>query len=55
MKISIAYQQDEEIKANAAIEALRKLFPKAKVKETKIHPPFSHIYIAVKRETNSHK
>lgn len=45
MKITIAYQTEEEKDTGALVCMIRHLLGKVKVKKTDKHKPFLHIYI----------
>ena len=49
MKITIAYTPEEAQQANAALAALRRNHPGAKVCESDRHPPFKHIYLTTRK------
>lgn len=45
MKIKLTYLPEEEKEADAALRALRRLFPRAKVRKSDAHPPKNCIYL----------
>lgn len=48
MKFTIAYRPEEGPDAAAALAALRRLHPGARVHKNDAHPPFKHIYLTTK-------
>jgi len=54
-KITIAYLPEDEPEAAAALAALRRLNPDAKVRKSDRHPPFLHIYLTTKRQKSADK
>lgn len=46
MKITVAYLPEEEREASAALDALCRQHPAAKIRKSENHPPFKHIYFA---------
>lgn len=49
MKITVAYLPEEEQEASAALDALRRQHPGAKIHKSENHPPFRHIYLAIRK------
>lgn len=49
MKIRIAFAPEDRMEAAAAMAALLRLFPDARLKERDAHPPFKHLYMTTKR------
>ncbi len=49
MKITVAYLPEDEQEAAAALVALRRLHPDAKLRKSDRHPPYQHIYLTTKR------
>ena len=54
MKITLAYIPEEEQEAAATLAVLRHRLPAAKVRKSNQHPPYKHIYLAVKNLTKPH-
>lgn len=46
MKITIAYQSDEEQQAGAVLTLARHILGKVKIKHVDRHKPYKHIYIS---------
>lgn len=53
MKIKISHLPEEEPEAVAALVAIRRLHPSAKVVKSDRHPPFKQIYLTTKRPKKS--
>ena len=47
MKINIAYREAEREKAAAVIDAIRNLFPTAKLKQTDLRDEYRHAYLVI--------
>lgn len=54
MKMTIAYQSDEQKEADTVAAAMRSLLPAVKVRESDRHPPFKHIYMTIKKPEKPH-
>ena len=51
MKINIAFREAEREKAVEVIEAVRELYPDAKVKQTDLKDEYRHAYIVINKST----
>jgi len=51
-KITVAYLPEDKQEATAALAALRRLHPDAKVRKSDRHPPYKHIYLTTKKAEN---
>ena len=49
MKIRFAFLPDEGPKVDEAIDALRALFPGARLRESRNKPPYCHAFLTTKR------
>ena len=52
MKIKLAYTLEERKEAAAAMAALLRLYPGAKIRESSRHEPFKHMYLTTKTPPN---
>lgn len=55
MKIKISYKQDEEKNAGAAVMALLRVLPGAKVRKSDRHAPFIHTYLTTPKSEDEGK
>ena len=49
LKYKISYLPSEEAEVAADLAVLRQLHPSAKVRESRAHPPFKHVYLQIPR------
>lgn len=54
MKIKIAFTPEDSESAAVAHDALLRLYPRAKVRESEKHPPFKHIYLTTAKPPKPH-
>ena len=52
MKIGLSFRPGEEDDAAKVLMEVLRLFPRAKVRKSNRHPPFSHIYLTTKMSGN---
>lgn len=52
MKICVSFRPGEENDAAKVLMETLRLFPRAKLRKSNRHPPFSHIYLTTKMPEN---